>query len=304
MKLTYEDKDITEYIDFSKAEFTDNAGNLADSLEMVFNDPKGIWNTWKPQKNDRISISQDGLKTGTMYLDEIEQQRGTFVLRALSIPQKAKNSNTQSWETVRFLEFATEIASRYGFILETYGLENYLYERVDQYEQADFTFLSQRCLLEAYVLKITDNKVIIYNEPYIESQNGKNIDLSLFDGNYKFVNKSYDIYSSCQLTCGNLKANYTPSNAPNGPILKFSDIYFSTLDEGCRFAKNILRSKNKYEKTGMFTLKLDTELTAGSNTIITGVGIADGKYICEQTKHNFVDDGKTYFKVRKILEGY
>lgn len=304
MKLIYEGNDITDYINFSKAEFTDNAGNIVDSLELVFNDPKGIWNTWKPQKNDKISISQDGLNTGIMYLDEIEQRRGTFIIRALSIPQKAKNSNTQSWESVRFLEFATEIVTRYGFTLGTYGIENYLYDRVDQDEEADFSFLSQRCLLEGYVLKIADNKVIIYDEAYIESQDSKEIDSNLFDGDYKFFSKSHEIYNSCQLTCGDLKSIYLPSNAPNGPILKFSNIYISNLAEGNRFAKNILRSKNKYENTGIFTLKLNTELTAGSNTNITGIGISDGKYICEQAKHNFVDDGRTYFRVRKILEGY
>ncbi|RII32854.1 hypothetical protein D2A34_21915 [Clostridium chromiireducens] len=304
MKLVYEDKDISDYINFSKAEFTDNAGNVADSVELILNDPKGTWSDWNPKKNDKLIISQDGLSTGTMYIDEIGQQRGTFILRALSIPQKAKNSNTQSWETVRFLEFATEIALRYGFSIETYGIENYLYERVDQYEESDFVFLARRCLLEGYVLKIADNKVIIYDESYIESQSAKEIYASLFDGDYKFLNKSSEIYNSCELMCGGMKASYSPSNAPNGPILKCSDIYFYSLDEGNRFAKNILRSKNKYETTGVFALKLNTELTAGSNTSITGVGILDGKYICEQTRHNFVNDGRTNFRVRKILEGY
>ena len=304
MKLIYEGKDITDYINFSKAEFTDNAGNIVDSLELIFNHPKGIWDTWKPQKNDKISISQDGLSTGEMYLDEIEQRRGTFIIRALSVPQKAKNSNTQAWESVRFLEFATEIASRYGFTIETYGIENYLYDRVDQNEEADFSFLARRCLLEGYVLKIADNKVIIYDEAYIESQDSKEIDSNLFDGDYKFLSKSHEVYNSCQLACGDLKVIYTPSTTLNGPILKSSDLYFSSLDEGNRFAKNILRSKNKYENTGIFTLKLNTELTAGSNINITGVGISDGKYMCEQTKHNFVDDGRTYFRTRKILEGY
>ncbi len=304
MKLTFEGKDITDYIDFSKAEFIDNSGNMIDSLELIFNDTNGVWSNWKPSKNDKLTISQDGLSTGVMYIDEIGQQRGTFIIRALSIPQQAKNSNTQSWESIRFLEFATEIATRYGFTIETYGIENYLYERVDQYEECDFAFLAWRCLLEGYVLKVTDNKVIIYDEAYIESQSATEVGVNAFDGNYSFLSKSNEIFNSCELIYGSLKAKYSPTNSLNGPILKYSNIYFSSLAEGNRFAQNILRSKNKYENSGRFDLKLNTGLAAGSNLSITGVGIFDGKYICEQTKHNFVDNGRTKFKVRKVLEGY
>ena len=304
MILNYNGVDITNYLDINKAEFTDNAGGVIDSLEIIFNDPKELWDEWKPSKNDTISIKENGLYTGIMYIDELEKQRGAFMIRALSIPQKAKNSNTQAWESVRFLEFATEIATRYGFNIETYGIENYLYYRVDQYEENDFAFLAKRCLLEGYMLKIADNKVIIYNESYVENQTATTIDSRYFDGNFKFISKSNDIYSKCELSCGSLSAGYETTTAVNGAILKFSDIYFFSIGEGNRFAQNILRSKNKYEVTGRFASKLNTELAAGSNITLTDCGSFNGKYICEQTRHNFMDNGRTNFKVRKVLEGY
>jgi hypothetical protein len=304
MKLIYEDVDITNSIDINKADFTDNAGGIADSLELWLNDTKGLWSQWKPQKNDKVKFIQDSLTTGTMYIDEIEQRKGMFILRALSIPQEAKSANTQAWESVRFLEFATEISSRHGFTLETYNVENYLYDRVDQCEQADFSFLALRCELEGYVLKISDNKAIIYDEAYLEGlETDKNIYINSFDGDYKFLSKSTGIYNSCNIVYNGINSSYRPPNALYGPTLNLKNVYISSLGEGNRFAKNLLRAQNKCENMGAFSLKFKADLTAGSNLNIIGIGLADGKYFCQQVKHNFAG-GRTSFKVRRPLEGY
>jgi uncharacterized protein len=306
MKLIYEGVDITNKVSISKAELTDNAGGVADSIELIFNDPKGLWSTWKPSKNDIIEISQNGLTSGSMYVDEIEQKRGTFIIRALSIPQEAKTTQTKAWESVRFLQFATEIVSKYGFTIESYGIENYLYNRVNQDEVADFQFLAWRCILEGYMLKIIDNKAVIYCEPYIESLNStKTINIEEFDGDYKFLDKSVAVFNSCQLIYGNYNSAFKPANEINGPIYKhINSIFISSQGEADRYTKNLLRYKNKQERSGRFNIKLDTDISAGNNINIEGIGLADGKYFCEQVRHNLVDNGRSTIKVRRPLIGY
>lgn len=304
MYLIYEGVDISNDVELHKADLIDNAGHELDSLEIWFDDPKKLWSKWKPEKNHKVQVIQDGLKSGIMYIDELEEQKGMFIIRALSIPQEAKNQHSQAWEKVRFLEFATQLATRYGFKFQAYGIENFLYDRVDQYEQADFSFLLWRSLLEGYLLKITSNTVNIYSEAYMESLTSiKTIDIIRFDGNYKFLSKATNIYNSCKISNNGIISEFRPANAPSGPILKFKDIYPGSQFEADRYSKNLLRLKNKYENTGKFTIKLDTTLAATSNINISGVGIADGKYFCEQVMHRFID-GKTSIKCRKPLEGY
>lgn len=304
MQILYESSDITNLVNINKADFTDNSGGIADSLDIQFCDPEGIWSRWKPKKNDKIEIRQDNFKSGLMFIDELEQQRGMFKIRALSIPQEAKSCNTQAWEAVRFMEFAVEIAARYGFKLETYGTDNHLYNRVDQFQKADFEFLADRCLLEGYMLKITDSKVVIYSEPYLEGIEAvKTVTLDQLDGPYSFKNTSIGIYSSCSIACGQLKSQYKPSVAPIGAVLKYKDIYVSSQGEGERYARNLLRARNKYENLGRCTIELDTTLAAGNSIDIAGIGLADGKYFCSQAVHRFMDK-KTVLKLRKPLEGY
>lgn len=304
MQVIYEGKDIAPIVEIKRADIIDNAGGVADSLELHFNDPDKLWGEWSPMKNDSVQVVENGFTSGLMYVDELEQQRGIFIVRALSIPQESKTANTKAWENVRFLEIATEIAGKYGYSLETYGIENHLYERVDQLETADFKFLALRCMLEGYMIKITDRKVVIYDELYMESLDAKkNIDISDFDGNYKFLQKATGIFRSSKITYGSIQSEFTPNNASSGPILKFTDLQVFSQGEADRYARKTLRCHNKYETIGHGTIQLDTGIAAGINININGVGLAKGKYFCDQAIHSLVGK-KTLLKLRKPLEGY
>lgn len=302
MQLVYEGKDIAQAVEINRADVTDNAGGVADSLELWFNDPLGWWSQWQPEKNHTVEVIRDGYSSGIMFIDELEQQRGRFVIRALSIPQEARTKNTRSWENIRFLILAGEIAAKYGFALETYGITNHLYERVDQQDMADFEFLAFRCMLEGYLLKLYNKKVVIYDSRYIEGQAPvREMDMSGFDGEYRFRRTSTGIYGSCRLTYGSIWSECKANAA--GPVLKISSIPVYSQDEADRFAKGMLRYHNCRENTGACTIPFDSGIAAGCNINITGVGLADGKYFCEKIVHRLVD-GKTFQSMYKPLEGY
>jgi len=303
MQLIYEGQDITGAVEIKKADIVDNAGGMADSLELWFDDPQGFWSQWKPQKNHKVRLKESGFDSGLMYVDELEQQRGLFIIRALSVPQEAKTDNTKAWESVRFMELATEISGKYGFGLQIYGVQNHLYDRVDQVEQADFEFLAWRCLLEGYSLKITDGKVIIFAERYMESQAPvKTIYKEQLDGDYSFRSKSTEIYGACRISYGNISYEFRPLGT-SGPTLKITDIYVSSQGEAERFSQSLLRSKNKYAQLGYCTIELDPGLAAGNMIQIQGVGMADGKHLCWQVIHRLVGK-KTFLRLRRPVEGY
>lgn len=303
MRIIYEGVDITETVEVKKADIIDNAGGVADSIELWFDDPQGFWSQWHPQKNHKVQLKEGGFDSGIMYVDELEQKRGLFIIRALSIPQEAKTDRIKSWENIRFMELATEIASKYGLSLETYGIQNHLYQRVDQYEQADFEFLAWRCMLEGYALKITGGKAIIYSERYIESQPpAKTLYIEQFDGDYSFRTKSTGIFGACKVSYESISYEFRAAGTL-GPTLQFTDIYVSSQGEAERFAKNLLRAKNKYEHTGYCAIELDPGIAAGTMLQVAGVGLADGKYFCEQAIHKLVE-GKTVLRLRRPIEDY
>jgi hypothetical protein len=307
MNVIYQGIDISNSIDIIKADICDNASGVADNIELVASDIEKLWNKWKPQKNDTIIIKQGSFSSGTMFVDHIEQSPGKFVIKAISVPLEAKTPNSRYWEHVRFLELAKDIASKYGFIVETFGITNWLYENVAQIEQADFEFLHYRCLLEGYCLKITDKKVVIYDERYLEQQAiVKSIYLDDLGTDYEMKSVAVGLHNSCEVQCsraeGVITSIYKPQIALVGPILK-KNIYLSDQAEADRFARGLLRYANKFEISGRIQIEPDTGLAAGCNVKLVDAGLMDGKNFVYQTIHKLVSN-KTVLRLRKPLEGY
>jgi uncharacterized protein len=307
MQLIYDNYDITNSFNISASTVIDNAGGVADVLEIALFDNDDLPIKWKPQKNDVIRIKENSFSSGEMYIDHIEQNRGCFVAKAISIPINAKEINSKSWENIRFLSLMNEITSKYGFSLETHNIIDHFYVRVDQIDQTDFEFIAYRCMLEGYMIKFTDKKVVLYDEKYIESMTALiNIDVSEFDGSYSFKDISSGLFSACSVSFnsidGLIKSEYRPSTAPFGPVLK-KYIYLGNQGEADRFAKGFLRAANKRQVTGVITVKLNSGIAAGTNINITGLGLFDGKYFVDQIIHKF-NQKKSTIKLRKPLVGY
>lgn len=307
MNVIYQGTDISNSINIIKADIYDNASGVVDSLELIASDIEKLWSKWKPQKNNTIIINQRSFSSGTMFVDQIEQSSGKFIIKAISIPLDSKTLNSRYWENVRFLELAKDIASKYGFTVSTYGITNWLYENVAQLEQADFDFLYYRCLLEGYCLKITDKNVVIYDERYLEQQASvKDIYLDDIGTDYEMKAVSIGLYNSCevQFIMGDdiIKSIYKPQNAPVGPIIKKS-IYLSNQAEAERFSRGLLRYSNKLESFGRIQIEQDTGLAAGCNVTLVDMGLLDGKVFIYQVIHKLVKN-KTVLRLRKPLEGY
>lgn len=302
MQLIYEGKDITNAIEIRKADLTDNAGGELDSIEVIFNDPKGLWSQWKPEKNHTIQIKESGLDSGVMYADEIAQQRGSISIKALPIKQEAKTPNIKSWDNIRLFGLAKEIASKHGLTLQTYGVQDQLYFRVDQFEQADLAFLNSRCILEGCALKISDGRLIIYNERYMEAQTvAKTLTPDDMDGDFIFKNKSIQVYGSCKIYKNYPYEYQTP--LIHGPVLKVFDVAPGSLGESQRFTKGLLRYKNKFEQTFTGSIRFNPGIAAGNMLQLSSFGLADGNYFAYQMIHK-VAEKRTILKLRKPLGGY
>jgi hypothetical protein len=304
MNLIYEGKDITNNIDINKANIIENSGTYIDNIVAHVNNSVNEWSEWKPKKNDKLELKQDGFTSGTMFIDEILQKKASVILKALPIKQQDKQTYTKTWENIRLNELLNEFASKHGLTLKIYSTENYLYSKLNQINQSDFAFLCQRCAMEGYVLKLLNNELIVYNEKYMESiSSGIVIDSSeVKDGDFEYKDKSDEVYSGCNVLDGNINYTFTAPGVV-GPILNVRDIMINDLAEAQRFARNYLRNKNKFERTLIFQKNLDTNITAGNTVEVMNFGLADGRYFIYQAKHMLANN-ITELKLRGIVEGY
>lgn len=282
----------------------DGMGGKADSIEVKFADIKHECRKWKFKKNDIIEMVEKPFTTGKMFVDGFSCSNGEYTIIALSVKKSSKTKQTKTWEKVEFLDLARDLVEVHGYELETYGVDNFRYQRVDQIKRNNLEFLNYRCILEGYNLKITDGKAIVISEKYLENQDTVlTLEPSQFIDNYYFNCTSNKVFGGCEISSfsnGYVEGKYIIDSSLE--VLRIKDIPVFSIEEANRFAKNILRSYNKKEFTGTFSINKNNKIAAGCTINIENLDLFSGKYIIENLFETF--DGKTKLNVRRVLEGY
>jgi phage protein D len=115
------------------------------------------------------------LDCGSFEIDSVDFSGppDVVVIKALSIPisSSIRNSEkTRAWEDTTLQKIAQDIADDAGLEL-MYEVESDIQlDRVDQEEKADMAFLLELCVQYGIALKVTDNKVILFEEEFYEAK--------------------------------------------------------------------------------------------------------------------------------------
>lgn len=294
-------KDISNDIKIINAVINDNAGDIYDSLEICISDIEKNWRVWDIDTDESIEIVKDGFSSGIMYIDTVEINSGKCVIKANSLKRKYKELRSSTFENINFSNLANTVANRLNLKLETYDLIDYSYDRIDQISKTDFSFLVSRCILEGYRAKITNDKLIIYNEKVFENLDPIQVFTpDEFIGKYKLKKSNLNTFSKCEIQYfakDYIKTEYI-DNKINASILK-PNLRVSNVIESNRFGFNLLKYKNKYINTASFCINLNTNLAGASTILLENIGAFSGKYFIENIKHDFIYY-KSYIYARKV----
>ena len=200
--FTYDDKDTNE----------------ADEISIMLKDPKGKWaGTWKPDGGEvvkaylsagRIDGSRiSSIYCGKFFVDSVSMSGSprVFEIKAISIPLNKpirRKLKTRAWEQVTLKEIAAKIAKEAGLKLLYDADEPISYDRQDQDRQSDLTFLSNLCEEAGLSLKVTDEKLIIFDQHAYESKPSvKKYTLGVSNIlSWNFESQKSDTYKSCTVT--------------------------------------------------------------------------------------------------------
>ncbi len=305
-QLIYNGKDITDLVDIRECILHDCAGGGADDATISFPDPDKKWNKWNPVKGDTVLVNSGNYSTGIMYVDRIEQQSGVFTISSISTPLSAKCPKTRIWRNIKLSEIITDIATNNSLKTETYNIEDFTYKVISQINRSDIDFLNAVCIREGYSCKVTDNKIVVFNERCFESAN-TTITLTP-----EYVNPGYEFSISDSLF-RSFKVLYS---LPFGDTLSYTatdiDIQgavgrkvelLSNLAEAKRWSEGYLRYTNKYCINAYVPLEQKTDIAAGSTVNISDFGSFDGKYYVYRVTQDTVNN-KTYLYLRQTITKY
>lgn len=306
IKILYNGTDIYEKVSLNYCVHEMHAEKESDTLVMRFNDPKGIWSSWNPLTDDKVAMEYGDDKSGAMNILGITSRNGLITLRAMAMPLGARSRATKTWESVGFLSLCEEIAGKHGLSIESYGVDDQIYQWVAQDDEDDMHFLQRLCVQEGCQMVFYDNKLIVYSELYLESQDAIG-DLEVgINGEYTYTDTRKTGYGLCEIFAGYYSGSATDSDGdPNKVLRSRRPMRVNSSGEAVRFAKNLLRNANKYNMVGTFERSLKTEYAAGSilNLKTAKASGWDGKIFLSGVRHDIVNN-RTTFNFRKVFLSY
>ncbi|MCI3217727.1 phage late control D family protein [Faecalibacterium sp. BCRC 81149] len=306
VKILYEGVDIYPDVSVHRCYHDMYAEKQSDELLLKLNDTRELWDSWNPKKGDTIAIEDGAAKTGKMFVESVVPESGIITLRAYSVPQSAKDKRSKSWEKVKFLQLAQEIAGRHGLTLETYGITDQTYDYVEQNNLADFAFFQNRCTLEGAAFLVYDGKLVVYDEAYMESQQPVDTITITPANDFEYRDEGANAYGSAEAVNGGLTGTFAAPNGGDKVLRRILPFRMTDQSEADRFAKGLLRDANKNATVGtLWTGSLLRDYAAGSVVTLATEGVKswDGTAFISRIRHDYVKTRSKLY-LRKPLEGY
>ena len=330
IKILYDNKDISKDLaQYLKSfSYNDVISGQADDLSITLEDRTGLWkNDWLPEKGATLVVSiitqawwkdtfsEEELPLGIFEIDEIEVggPPEEVKIKAVSVPNNTSLrgvDRTRAWEKTKLSVIANDIAKEAGLSLFYDTYTDPILDRSEQTEQSDLSFLMKLCNDAGLALKITDNKIVIFDEEKYEKND---IVMTVTKGSdliksYNFKSSTTEIYSACHVkyqnsdTKNNIEYAFTLNNKQGKTLMINQEV--KTVAEAETLAKKKLREKNKEELTASFSLVGTFLLVAGVTINIVGFGKFDGKYIVSKASHEVGGGYSVNIDLRRCLDGY
>lgn len=346
-KGSTESKDISE--DLAKylisVDFTDNLSDTVDDLTITLEDRAKLWqNDWFPDMGAKLDVTvytlnkenlDEGQKeyhVGEFEIDQLEVTGApsTVQIKAVSVISESSLrgvKKNRTWDKISIWKCADDIAQENGIACEWYCTDNPNLDHVEQSDESDLEFLRKVVKDAGFGLKISTDKIIIFDEEsqekgketFIfvrpeakektsekEETEQKKIDRFF---SYKAVAKTRNIYKECHVRYKKgkekkvIEATFTAPDKTDGKTLEINE-QVENVAEAERLARKKLRDKNKDEVTANFSLYGDLDFSAGLLIRLENFGRFDGKYIITKANHKLGGGYTTTLDLRRCLDGY
>jgi hypothetical protein len=316
--------------------YIDNLSGAADDLAFDVEDREGLWSgDWQPTAGDEVVARAkfdfgwfgydkpvDELRLGTFAHDKISVSGPPRVasLQCVSAPlatELRRRKRTRAWRGASLKTIANDIAEHAGLTLEWNGTEPPKYAKALQHDKSDLEFLQEQTKEIGRTLKVTEEKIVIYDEFKLDS--GDSIGAIDFLGG-KILRWSFDAddnerYGSCHVTCVNprtgkkVEAQFPKTGqkidglSDNGQTLELV-LCVSDIAEAAQRAESLLRNANRFGTTGKLSVVGDLGLVAGVVFDLKSAQNFSGRWIITKATHHLVGGYTVDLEVRRCLEGY
>lgn len=298
MEVIYNGTNISEYINTTRAEYDSFLGHHADKIMIAIDSTDDATQGWGFRAGDEIRIKENSIDSGKMTVYKVEEDEEETVIYAAAI-LKSYELNTNEWSKIGFKELAEALAKNLDCKAEFYGLDDdFIYDKVKQKNADDLEFLNFRCWLEGCVVIVLNGVMKVISEDWLETQKVSSDQLDTLVDSVKSANKKY--LKECTVYDKDREKSGSYSRAKgNGAISMTFDFPFTSIEEGRRFAKNVLRSENRKKKTGVaYADEVIESVMTGNLLKITTGEWKEKPVVITHMRYNFEDENtKIWFRL-------
>lgn len=289
LKIIYSGKEIQDKISIRECVYETHAQGKADSLFIIANDPKGVWDGWNVENESMIELRFKGLKTGKMYITDVSPRAGEIQIEALSIPPTAMQPQSKAWEKIGLKKIAAEIADRHGLETQFFDIDTENHSYISQSNMPDFQFLDMACSLEGASFLVYDKKLIVFDLQKKESQNPLHVIDILPETQLHYSENTENVIKKTVVR------NAEHEGVFEIPIEKGRDQTLTIThsidspEHANKIAQSMTRRANADCETLTFTLDITPEVAAGSVIEIKTQTAPswDGPIFITSTRHDF-----------------
>jgi hypothetical protein len=310
IQVFYNGADISADIsaDLISFTFTDNAGDKSDDISITLQDKDKLWrNEWFPDKGATLraviqSSDQPALPCGTFEIDKIKSniRPSEVEIGAVSVPVSKPirtEKKTRTWEGADLQKIGQEVAHAAGVEFAWFGSQLPTYNRIDQRDESDLTFLSRLAREVNYKVKLTDGRLVVWDDSEQSKQRASfsvDVEDETIVLSANFESEASTTYKACRLRYNDpvkkLLIDYTAraEGIVSGETLELNR-RVENLDQAKTIAERELIRANKFEVTGNVTMMGQSSASAGLVVAIRNAGKYDGNYMIDTARHSYSD---------------
>lgn len=311
--LIYNGRDVTADLSpyLMEVAWTDRLTGEADGLDVLLASPSGLdtrWlSDWYPDKAVTLSATLGyaggpQAATGEMEVDEIEIDAPPLQVRvraiAAGLTRRARTRIGRAYENKRLSQIVDEVAARLGAKRAGRINPDPLLDRVTQYQEGDWAFVSRLMREYGYTVKLTDNNrtlAVARPKTLSEQEPVATLTPGLVSA-WRYRDKITDVPQRVTIRHHDpAKGGLTDADKTAG-VEHAEDVRL--IHRRARSSKDAAAQsegeaeRHTIDKTALsLTMPGDPAIVAGSVIALSGFARIDGRYLVTEARHSISRSG-------------
>ena len=302
MELSWNGKDITDYVNITGCVHHDYSSGKSDCLDLTL-DHASTWYSWGPEEDDEIVFTHNGYTTGKLYLNAVLPVGDKYRILATSIKRAAARQAWASYHNTTLQGIFDKCSAECGMSGKLFGLDgSFPYQYVIRENEGCAAFLNRIGKWEGAAVKAFDGSFRGISILFAQNRTADQaLTIRADQEGVTYRRRDNIKYTSLTVATPYAKATARDSavKGNNAPIIA----RLPAMDDvqAGRWARGLLLMHNRKAEEVTAEMELNIGVTALARVDIDGDTDMVGSWIVDEAEHDFFNR-RSSFKMFRVID--